>query len=138
MSIADSGDGEIATGQETDSGLDENVAGALSYLFGAITGVIFFVVETENSFVRFHAAQSIVVSIGVMVAYLVLSVLSSILLGLAFFGPGGFALAGLFSLLWLVVSLAVFGLWLFLMLKAYQGDAYRLPVAAELADQLLG
>lgn len=137
MSVAEGGDGGSPTGQETESGLDENVAGALSYVLGAITGVIFFVVDKENPFVRFHAAQSIVVSIGVMIVYIIFSVIGSIFLSIAFFGPGGFALAGLFSLLWLLLSLVVFGLWLLLIFKAYQGETYRLPIAADLADQLL-
>ena len=46
----------------TRTGLPANVAGALAYVLGAITGVILYVLERENRFVRFHAAQSIVVS----------------------------------------------------------------------------
>src|SRR5918992_897204 len=49
------------------SGLAPNVAGALAYVLGIITGVIFLVIEKENRFVRFHAAQSIAVTLGLAV-----------------------------------------------------------------------
>ena len=47
------------TATTSSTGLQPNVAGALSYLLGIITGVLFLVIEKENRFVRFHAAQSI-------------------------------------------------------------------------------
>jgi uncharacterized membrane protein len=61
------------------SGLPENVAGALSYLLGPITGVAFFIIDRERPFVRFHAVQSIAVSIAWVVAAIVLMVVSAIL-----------------------------------------------------------
>ncbi|GGL61524.1 DUF4870 domain-containing protein [Halocalculus aciditolerans] len=123
------------------AGLDENVAGALAYLFGVVTGVAFFLVD-DRAFVRFHAAQSIAVSGVVVVAYVALSILQ-LVVSASFFAGGGwaFALGSALSLLlgvvWLVMGLGAFGLWLYLLVRAYQGQTPRVPVAAGLADRLL-
>ncbi len=100
-------------------GLNQNVAGALSYLLGIITGVIFFVLANENKYVKFHAAQSIIVFIAV---YLV-SVVS-----------GWIPLIG--GILSAAVSLAGFILWIGLMYKAYSGEKFKLPVLGDLAESL--
>ena len=56
---------------KTSSGLDENVAGALSYALGWITGLGFLLTEPANKFVRFHALQSVIVFGGLSLAWLV-------------------------------------------------------------------
>ena len=143
MSTTEIESGAVVSTQETGSGLDQNVAGALSYLFGVITGVIFFVVDKENAFVRFHAAQSIVLSIGAFVVFAALSVISSIVTTVLFVGGGstaGFALFGLVSLLmtllWSVVGLGLFVVWVYLMVRTYQGETVRLPLVAGFADRI--
>lgn len=119
---------------ETSTGLDENLAGALAYLFGFITGVIFLVLESDNRFVRFHAAQSIVVSIVAIAISFVFTIISVIL---AFIPRIGGILSGLFGLLGFVIW-AVFGLiWLFLMYKAFTHDRYALPVIGGLASRIV-
>lgn len=124
------------------TGLESNVAGALSYLLGLVTGVIFFVVEPDDEFVRFHAAQSIATFGIVFVASIVLSVVGT-MVSVAFLAGGG---AGVFvggilslflALVWLVFGLGALALWLFLMLRAYQGATPRVPVAAGIADRLV-
>jgi uncharacterized membrane protein len=107
------------------SGMAENVAGLLCYALGWITGLIFFFID-KRPFVRFHAAQSIVVFGGLTII--------RVALGMAFIAGG--ASFG-FGLLWLV-SILGFVLWILLMIKAYQGERYRLPIAADLADQIFG
>jgi len=120
--------------------LDSNVAGALSYLFGALTGIIFYVLEPEDEFVRFHAAQSIVLSAGYLALAVVTSIVSTVLSALAVGGTGTGLAFGLISLVislaWLVIAVAGFGLWLFLMLRAYQGKRTRIPVVAGVADRI--
>jgi uncharacterized membrane protein len=118
----------MAPAASTQSGLSENVAGLLCYLLGWITGLIFFLTD-KRPFVRFHAAQSIVVFGGLTVIRIVLAMLfvSSHLAGFSI----GF---GLLSL----VALLGFVLWVLLMVKAYQGEKFRIPVAADLADQIFG
>jgi uncharacterized membrane protein len=112
----------------TQSGLSENVAGLLCYLVGWVTGLIFYFTD-KRPFVRFHAAQSIVVFGGLMVIRIVLAMLfvSSHLAGFSI----GF---GLLSL----VALLGFVLWILLMVKAYQGEKFRVPLAADLAEQIFG
>jgi uncharacterized membrane protein len=118
----------MAPAASTQSGLSENVAGLLCYLLGWITGLIFFLID-KRPFVRFHAAQSIVVFGGLTIIRIVLSMLF-ISGGLAGFSAG-------VGILWLV-SLVGLVLWILLMVKAYQGEKYRVPLAADLADQIFG
>jgi uncharacterized membrane protein len=107
------------------SGIAENIAGLLCYALGWITGLIFYFID-KRPFVRFHAAQSIVVFGGLTIIRVGLGMI---------FLTGGVSLG--FGLLWLV-SILGFVLWILLMIKAYQGERYRLPIAADLADQIFG
>ena len=67
---------DTATGSGgTSTGLDRNLAAALSYLLGFITGIVFLVVEKNDKFVRFHAMQSTLVFLAVMVLNVVVGVL---------------------------------------------------------------
>ncbi|MFB6172294.1 MAG: DUF4870 domain-containing protein [Haloarculaceae archaeon] len=131
-----------AAASETSTGLDENLAGALSYLFGFLTGIAFLLLEPDNAYVRYHAAQSIAVFGLAFVASVVLSVVGSVLSAILLTGGrAGFAVFGLLSLLltlvWLAFALVTFAAWLYLMVKAYQGETPRIPVAAGIADRLV-
>ncbi len=106
---------------KTSVGLDENVAGLLCYVLVWISGLAFFLLETENKFVRFHALQSIVVFGVLTVASLVLSFIPVV---------GGF----FFAVIWLLGVV----LWIVLMIKAYQGIRYKLPWAGDFAEKRLG
>jgi uncharacterized membrane protein len=108
------------------SGLSENVAGLLCYILGWVTGLIFYFID-KRPFVRFHAAQSMVVFGGLTVV--------RIALGMLAIAGTGFHLG--FGLLW-IVSIIGLILWIVLMIKAYQGEKYRVPIAADLADQIFG
>jgi uncharacterized membrane protein len=117
------------------SGLSENAAGALCYVLGWLTGIIFFFVD-KRPYVRFHAAQSIVV----FGALNILSILWSGMFGLGFV-MGGFNFWGGWGFAYLIhklIGLATFVLWILLMVKAGQGERFRLPLAADLADSLAG
>ena len=127
---------------ESESGLDSNVAGALSYVFGFVSGLIFYLIEKDDQFVRWHAAQSIALSAVLAVVYIALTFLGTVVSMTAFSGSSGLFLVGsLFSLVlglvWLVVAVGGFAVWLYLIVKAYQGDTVRLPVVATLADRLV-
>lgn len=135
-------EGSDASTVETGSGLDENVAGALAYGLGVLTGVVFYVIEQENEFVRFHAAQSIVVFSLIFVATVGLGIVGALVSALFFTGStGGFFVGSIFSLVltlaWFAVSVVAFGLWIYLMVRAYQGRTPRVPVAAGIADKLV-
>jgi uncharacterized membrane protein len=126
----------------TGSGLDENVAGALAYLFGLLTGVVFFVVDKENEFVRFHAAQSMVLNVAVIGVYIVFSIVGAIL-SVLFFGDlflTGGLLTGLLSLLTFLVGMVLFvgvlALWVYLMYTAYKGKTVKLPIVGGFAERI--
>lgn len=114
------------------TGLAPNVAGALAYLLGPITGALFFLLEKENRFVRFHAAHSI--TLGLL--WIALSVLFSVLSGVLVMVP---VLGWLVALLLSVVfGLGGFFLWLFLMWRAFQGREWESPIAGPMARKLAG
>jgi uncharacterized membrane protein len=112
-----------------------NVAGALAYLAGFITGLIFLLVEPykDNSVIRFHAYQSIFFNVAWFGFWMLWMAVSAILTPLT---------AGLFALialpLILIVSLAGFAYWLFLMFQAYQQKLYRIPFIGKYAAQQAG
>ena len=114
------------------SGLAPNVAGALAYVLGIITGVIFLVIEKDNRFVRFHAAQSVAVTIVLTVVGIGLSVLSTVLV---FVPVLGWIVAFLLSVVLLVAG---FVLWVLLMWRAYQGREWEMPIAGGIARKMMG
>ena len=120
------------SGNAPTAGLSENVAGALCYVLGWVTGIIFLLVD-KRPFVKFHAAQSIVVFGGLHILTIVLGMF----LGVSIF-TGGFHLFGPGFLLLHLVNLAAFVLWILLMVKAHQGERFKLPIASELAESIAG
>lgn len=125
---------------EVAGGLEPNVAGALSYLLGFITGIIFYLIEEDDEFVRFHAAQSMVVFGGLFVVSILFSFVNSILTGMLFRGSTFFVwslISLLLSLLWFVIAVGSLILWVYLMFKAYEGETPRIPIAANIADGLV-
>jgi uncharacterized membrane protein len=119
----------VPPAQSVDTGLEENVAGLLCYSVGWVTGLVFFLID-KRPFVRFHAAQSMVVFGGLTVLRVVL-----VLFLAASHGAGLmlFPLIGLLQMLLLLVGVI---LWVLCMVKAYQHELYRLPIAADIADNL--
>ena len=113
------------------SDLSENVASALCYLVGFITGIVFLVLEpyNRNRNVKFHAWQSIFLNVGMIALMIGLSILS-IILGAISLG----ILTILMTVVMLVIYLGFFGLWLFLMWKAYNGQKLVLPIIGPLAE----
>jgi len=111
-----------------ESGLQENVAALLSYVVGWITGLIFFLVDKRPN-VQFHARQSITLFGGLSVLYFVL---------VPVMGIGTFVGFGLVGLLIGVIDLAAFVLWIICMIKAYQGERFRIPVVADLSEKIFG
>ena len=107
--------------KNSSTGLDSNIGGLLSYVLGWITGLIFFLIEEKDEFVRFHAMQSIIV----FDAISVLSIIFGILFTVPFLG----AILG--SFLW-IASVVI---WIILIVKAYQGERFKLPIAGDLAEK---
>jgi uncharacterized membrane protein len=109
-------------------GLAENVAGLLCYSVWWITGIIFLLID-KRPWVRFQAAQSIVVFGGLTIIRIALVIIARIIGGVV-----GWSLFGGLSLLTGLVGLV---LWILLMVKAYQHADFRVPIAADIADGLV-
>jgi uncharacterized membrane protein len=105
-------------------GLQENIAGLLCYVLGWVTGIIFLLID-KRPWVRFHAAQSIVVFGGLTLIRVILGMMH---------GVTGFIGWGFFGLLFLLIGLVTFVLWIVLMIKAFQHQTWRVPIAADIAD----
>jgi uncharacterized membrane protein len=105
-------EGEQVQKPTKSSGLQANIAGALAYFLGPITGILFLLIEKQNKFVRFHAMQSTLTFGGIFILNIVLGFIP--LLG------------------WLAGTLLSL-LWLFLMYKAFNNEEYELPVVGEIA-----
>jgi uncharacterized membrane protein len=105
--------------QEVSStGLDPNLAGLLCYLLAFVTGIVFLIIEKENRFVRFHAYQSLAVFGALTILSLIAGLIPVI----------GTPISFLVGPVWLI-------LWILLMVKAYQGERYKLPVAGDWAEE---
>jgi uncharacterized membrane protein len=105
---------------KTAIGLEENVAGAIAYALGWITGGYFFLTESGNRFVRFHALQSIVTFGSLCVIWILIIAVIPVV--------------GIFLAFVIVVPLSLV-LWLLLMYKAYQGERFKLPWAGDIAER---
>lgn len=122
---------------KTSLGLEPNIEGLLCYLVGWITGVLFFLVEKENSFVRFHAMQSILVFGAITILHIVISIIQGILY-FVFGGVSGYGIGvvitGIFGLIFTLISIFSLILWILLMYKAYQNESYKLPILGKIAE----
>lgn len=103
---------------------NEKLMGALSYLLGPVTGIIFLVMEKKNAYVRFHAMQSTILFGAIFLISIALGLIPVL----------GWIVALILSPLLTLVS---FILWLVLMWKAYNGEKYKLPYIGKLAEKQL-
>jgi uncharacterized membrane protein len=114
-------------------GLDENVASAATYLLGWVTGIIFFVVEKDNKTVRFHALQSILTFLPLMILWWIFgAIYSMMIIGAGIYGAIG--MWWILRLLSLLISIVMLLLWLFLMYKAYSGEKFLVPIVGQIAE----
>jgi uncharacterized membrane protein len=116
---------------KSSTGMQPNVAGLLCYVLGWITGLVFFLIEKENKFVRFHAAQSLVVFGALTVLQIALGIFSGILVAIHLY-----VLLPVFTMLYPLIGLAGLVLWILLMVKAYQGEMFKLPIAGDMAEKM--
>lgn len=106
--------------QQTSIGLDQNIAGLVCYLFGFVSGAIIFLIEKENKFVKFHAMQSILIFLTVVILSFVLGFIPIV----------GWILS-------LLLAPASFVLWIFMMFKAYQNEYFKLPYIGDMAENIV-
>ncbi len=100
------------------TGLPEHIAGLLCYLLGWVSGLIFYLVEKQSDFVKYHATQSVIV-------FGILTLASIALGGVPFIG----------MLLAPLLSVLALALWIILMVRAFQHKRYKLPWAGDLAEK---
>lgn len=115
---------------KTSMGMEQNVEAALSYLCCWLTGLVFFLLEKENNFVRFHAMQSIIAFGALFVIGIGLQIVEV-----------GLRLVGI-PLVWLfgtavhvVLSLVALAMFLICIINAFQGNRFHLPVVGEMAEK---
>lgn len=99
-------------------GLDKNVSALLAYVLGWVSGLVVILIEKEDDFVRFHAMQSIV-TFG---AFTIFSIMfGTMFMFFGFIGP--------------LIHIAGIALWILLMVKAYQGEKFMLPVIGDISEK---
>jgi uncharacterized membrane protein len=122
---------------KSSTGLDENVASLIAYIAGWVSGLIFFLIEKSSRLVRFHAMQAILLNVVVVVVWIVIMIIVSILV--LILGQVSSALAGIVSLLsvllYLAAGVGTLILWVMCLIKAYQGQMYKLPIIGEYAEK---
>lgn len=122
---------------KSSTGLDENIAALLSYVFGWLGGLIFFLIEKDSRLVRFHAMQSIllnvlagIIAVVVWVVWMVFFVIGSAIGDIV----GG--LIGIIgTLLWLVFFLGIAIAWILCLVKAFQSQYWKLPIIGNFAEK---
>jgi uncharacterized membrane protein len=111
---------KLTTSAGTSTGLSPNVAGLLCYVAGWVSGIILFVLEQKNQFVRFHAVQSIVVFSTITVAGVILGLIPVV--------------GDVFSV---IIGIIGFIVWIIMIVKASSGEWYKLPWAGDVAEKIV-
>ena len=114
------------------SGLAPNIASMLCYICMPITSIVFMLMEKENKDVQFHAWQGTTFGVGWIVVVVALNILSMILVRIAG------VLGVIMSILVPVLGLGVFVLWIICLVKAYQGERWKIPYIGDFAEKKAG
>jgi len=111
-------------------GLSENIAAAISYIFGPFSGIAVLIMERENKFVRFHALQSTLWFLLLWVTRWVIGFITAILGNIWIVG-GLFGFAGglLDSIFWLINIVSL----VFLFYKAFTNATFKIPIIGDVA-----
>jgi uncharacterized membrane protein len=122
---------------KSSTGLDENVAALLSYVFGWVSGLIFFLIEKDSRLVRFHAMQSILFNVFIAITGIALWVVVFILLLISTQLPDilGSLMGLLVTLIWIVFSIGLLIGWVMCLIKAFQSQYFKLPIIGNLAEK---
>jgi len=122
---------------KSSTGLDENVAALLSYIFGWVSGLIFFLIEKDSRLVKFHAMQSILLNGLAIVLGIVLWIATFVfvIVGAAIGDIVGTLLSLIATLLWLVFGVGILIAAVMCLVKAFQGQYFKLPVIGNFAEK---
>ncbi|MBM2820555.1 MAG: hypothetical protein HW405_315 [Candidatus Berkelbacteria bacterium] len=102
------------------SGLDPKLSALLAYLLGIVGGIVFYAIS-KDPFVRFHAMQSILLWVAVVVLEFAFFILNFV--------------AWFFSYFTWIIAVGLFAVWIIVMLKAYSGEKYKLPIIGDMAEK---
>lgn len=119
--------GQPTGGNNGGTGLAPNIASLLCYICMPIIAIIFLVIEKENRDVKFHAWQAIFFTIALFAISIALFILSFILTLIPYLGPI------LTTILYIIFIGAFLVIWILLLVKAYQGERWQIPVIGEYA-----
>ena len=122
----------MTTTERSSTGLDANIAAALAYFFGLISGAIFFAIETDSRFVKYHAMQSMLASVAAIVLLIAYQVIWIVLAAIPLLGWVA-GILGFFG--YALIMLGLLGLWLYCMFRAFQGERFKLPYIGEVAEK---
>lgn len=106
---------------QSNNGLDPKVTALLSYLLWLVGGIVFYAIS-KDKYVKFHAAQSILFNLVVAIFYVFMMIF-------------GFLFWYLFGVVSIIIWAVIFATWLLLMIKAYQGVKFKLPIIGNLAEK---
>jgi uncharacterized membrane protein len=122
---------------KSSTGLDENIAALLSYIFGWVSGLIFFLIEKDSRLVRFHAMQSLLFNVLVAVVAIALWIVLFVVFLVVSQVSGALAtvLSLLSILIWGVFLLAILAGFILCLVKAFQGQYFKLPVIGNFAEK---
>ena len=122
---------------KSSTGLDENIAALLSYVFGWVSGLIFFLMEKDSRLVRFHAMQSLlfnvliaIVAIALWIVFAVLFLVSTQISGIV-----STLITLLATLVWLVFGIGILIGWIMCLIKAYGRQYFKLPIIGNFAEK---
>jgi uncharacterized membrane protein len=122
---------------KSSTGLDENVAAVLAYVFNWVSGLLFFLIEKDSRLVRFHAMQSLILSVvffvGMIALYIIWFVLAIVVSQIS--GLLGTLVGLVLGLVIFVVFIGCVIGWILGMIKAYQGQYFKLPVIGNFAEK---
>jgi len=122
---------------KSSTGLDENVAALLSYIFGWLSGLIFFLIEKDSRLVRFHAMQSLLFNVLIAVVAIVLWVVLFVLflVGTQLSGLVTTLLTLVATLVWAVFGIGILIAWIMCLIKAYGRQYFKLPIIGDFAEK---
>jgi uncharacterized membrane protein len=123
--------------EKSSTGLDANLAALLSYVFGWVSGLVFFLIEKESRLVRFHAMQSILLNIVVVVVGFLLWIVTFIFVVIGMQLPDimGSLMWLVATLIWLVYCVGILIAWVMCLIRAYQNQYFKLPVIGNMAEK---
>ncbi len=116
--------------EKSSTGLDANIAAALAYI--PIIGIVFLVIEKGSRFVKFHSVQSLVLCAALFVIYLALTILGFIL---GMIPVLGWIASIVLFFVWLALMIGSLVAWIIAIVKAFQGEWFKLPYVGDIAEQ---